>query len=652
MSGLTDRGRKGDTRPLSPLKSHLRSLQRCGSLVVTLTILLAVAGTAGAQPSPVTYAVSFPAPEHHWVEIEATFPDVGTAPLDVRMSRSSPGRYAVHEFAKNVFAFSAYDGQGRALKASRPDADVWRIAAHDGTVRVVYRLFGDFADGTYMAVDTTHAHVNMPATFMWASGQEARPIAVTFTPPDGSRWTAGTQLYPTGDPMRFTAPNLQYFMDSPTELAHLVTSTFEVPNADGRPARFRVMVHSAGTQADVDVLAGRIQRLVREEMAVFGEFPVYETGAYSFLLDFVAWAEPDAMEHRNSTYISSPRVDIRTADGRLEALDMVAHEFFHNWNVERIRPAGLEPFDFTRENVTCCLWLAEGFTEYYGPLLLERAGLINVGVRATLEGLTAAQSPARGVRSAVEISEQAPFADAGIANDVNDRSRTYISYYTLGAGIALGLDLTLRERSHDTLSLDDYMRRLWQKFGRGPDARPGYVSTPYSLKDLRDTLAELTRDPGFASEFFDRYVEGHETIDFAALLATVGLRPPVAREPWIGGDPPVSMEDAALRLGSADPHPGEWLAPFGSPLYAAGLDTGDRVVSLEGEPATLARWQAAIRRAPGTRIALTGARRDGQPFTTTLVVGERVTGGSPSPATTQTDAQRRRLDAWLGTKVP
>lgn len=639
------RGRQRDR----VLNCNTRSLL---SLLGAMALLLAFAGMAHAQTRPVVYAVTFPEPEHHWLQVEATFADIGTAPFDVRMSRSSPGRYAVHEFAKNVFAFSAYDGQGHALKASRPDADVWRVAGHDGTVRVVYRLFGDFADGTYMGVDTTHAHLNMPATFMWGVGQDARPIEIRFTPPAGSRWVAGTQLYPTSDPMRFTAPNLQYFMDSPTELADLVTSTFEVPNADGGSARFRVMVHGAVAQADVDALAAQIRRLVREEMAVFGEFPAYEPGSYSFLLDFVPWAKSDAMEHRNSTYVSAPRVDIRTDQGRLQALDMIAHEFFHNWNVERIRPAGLEPFDFTRENVTCCLWLAEGFTEYYGPLLLQRAGLIDVGMGAALEGLGAALSPARGVRSAVEISEQAPFADAAVANDVDDRSRTFISYYTAGAGLALGLDLTLRERSHDTQSLDDYMRLLWQKFGRRPDSRPGYVSTPYSLTDLRDALADLTRDQAFAADFFDRYVEGHETIDFATLLLdAIGVAPAAADQAWIGSAPPVSAEGPAIRLGSPEPRPGEWLASFGSPLYTAGLDAGDRVLSIDGEPATIARWQAAIHRVPGTRVSLTGARRDGQPFTTTLVIGATTPGTFPSAAGSQTDVQRRRLAAWLGTKV-
>ncbi len=621
-------------------------------VLAAIALVLAGAMPGWAQtPQPIAYTVTFPEPEHHWLQIEARFPNVADAPVDVHMSRSSPGRYAVHEFAKNVFSFAAFDGQGRALRVSRPDVDVWRVAGHDGTVRVVYRLFGDTADGTYTAVDTTHAHLNMPATFVWAAGLDDRPITITFVPPPSSDWTAGTQLYPTADPFRFTAPNLQYFMDSPTELAPLVTSTFEVPNPGHAPAHFRVMAHSDGAQADVDALAALLARLVREEMAVFGEFPDYEPGTYTFLLDLAGWTRSDAMEHRNSTYISSPAISLRTADGRFDVLDMVAHEFFHNWNIERIRPAGLEPFDFTRENVTCCLWLGEGFTQYYGELLLRRAGLSTA--LPLSYGPLVQRSSARRIRSAVEMSEYAPFADAAVANDVSDDSRTFLSYYDFGAGLALGLDLSLRERSGGTRSLDDFMRRLWQEFGRPEAPKPGYVATPYTLADLRRILAEISGDAAFANTFFDRNVEGHDAIDIAPLFAAIGVVPNRDTTPagWIGA-PQLTVDAGGLRLGPTRPTRGEWLAPFGSPLYDAGLDAGDRIVTIDGAPATLTLWNARVAGArPGDRIAIRAERRDGRPFTTTIVVaadpGDALWTERPAP----TDAQRRLRDQWLGSRV-
>jgi len=630
-------------------------------------MILAAAVPAAAQPAapaaagaPIVYRVTFPEPEHHWLQVEVTFPGVGNQPVQARMSRSSPGRYAVHEFAKNVFWLEAFDGKGQRLTPTRPDVDVWSVAGHDGTVRIVYKIFGDFADGTYMGVDTTHAHMNMPATFMWASGLEMRPIRITFAAPPALNWKIGTQLMPTGEPQTFTAPNLQYFMDSPTELTDAVVSSFSVPNSDGTPANFRLFVHTDASQADVDALAVMVRQLVREHMAVYGEFPKYEPAAYTFLLDYAPWSDGDGMEHRNSTSISSPGLSLKTEQGRRQALSTISHEFFHNWNVERIRPAGIEPFDFTRENITCCLWLAEGFTQYYGPLLLRRAGL---GQQVpTGAAIAIMNGSGREVRSAVQMSEHAPFADAGVANDMDDRSRTFISYYTYGSAIALALDLSLREKSAGKISLDDFMRRLWQNYGKVPDPRPGYVAKPYTLKNLRDELAALTSDRAFADAFFDKYVEGRDVPDYARLLAAVGyvLRSNGGDSGWIGNVAVAAVDTPAgpgLSVGMGGGRGGGGRVtpvPFGTPLYAAGVDEGDTILSIDDAPATPAGWAAISRKKPGDSVKLAIRRRDGKTATTTVTVK-----ANPSleivPAEnagqTLTDAQRAMRDAWLGTKV-
>jgi predicted metalloprotease with PDZ domain len=193
----------------------------------------------------------------------------------------------VAEFAKNVFQVEAYNGKGQKLAYTRPEADVWRVAGHDGTVRVVYKIFGDYPNGTYSGIDTTHAHLQMPAAFMWGVGHENQAMRITFALPPSSKWKIGTQLYTTSDPNTFTAPNLQYFMDSPVELSNFLTKDFTVQNTDRTPVRFRLIVHAEASQSDVEELAKMVERLVREQMAVFGEFPKYEPGNYTFLLDYV-----------------------------------------------------------------------------------------------------------------------------------------------------------------------------------------------------------------------------------------------------------------------------------------------------------------------------------------------------------------------------
>jgi predicted metalloprotease with PDZ domain len=518
-------------------------------------------------------------------------------------------------------------------------------------VRIVYRIFGDQADGTYMAVDTTHAHLNMPATFLWPAGAEMRPIRVTFRPPPDLDWIAGTQLLPTSDPFTFTAPNLQYFLDSPTELSSLVARTVTVAAPAGPPATLRVMVHTDAAAADVQALSTDIARLAREQVAVFGEFPRHEPGHFTFLFDAVSWSSPDAMEHRNSTVVTG--VSLGSAGGRADALDAASHEFFHGWNVERIRPVGLEPFDFTRQNVTCCLWLAEGFTQYYGPLLLHRAGLLDeLPLGSIIEVIN---GPGRQVRSAVEMSEHAPFADAGVANDPDDRSRTFISYYTYGAAIALALDLSLRDRSSGALSLDSYMQRLWRAYGALSDPRPGYVARPYSLTDLRNELAGLTGDAAFANEFFDRYIEGREVADYARLLRLAGyeLRRIAPSRGWMGA---VRLQPVAdgLLIGTT-PAGHVYPVPFGTPAYAAGMDAGDLLTSIDGRPATMAAWAALASREPGTRVAFVLRRRDGRVVNTTATLAadpalqiapiERAGG-------VLTAAERAFREAWLGSRVP
>ena len=286
------------------------------------------------------------------------------------MSRSSPGRYALHEFAKNVYDVHAYAADGTELAIERPDESGWTVPTHGDVVTVKYKVYGDRVDGTYLAVDPTHVHLNMPAAIMWARGMDDRPATLEFQPPAGTRWQAATQLHQGANPFQFSAPNLSYLMDSPIELGPLVVTQFNVGLKT-----FRFAAHLNGSNADLAGFVKDVEKIVRQEEAIFGEYPEYEPGYYTFLADYLPYANSDGMEHRNSTVMASRGT---IAGARIDLLGTVAHEFFHSWNVERIRPRDLEPFDLDRVNMSSELWLAEGFTQYYGPLVLQRAGLVDV----------------------------------------------------------------------------------------------------------------------------------------------------------------------------------------------------------------------------------------------------------------------------------
>ena len=574
------------------------------------------------------------------MQVEAAFTDLPSSPLELRMSRSSPGRYSLHEFAKNVYDVEVIGADGRALTVTRPDPYGWTVPQHGTAVTVRYRVFGDRVDGTYLSVDTSHAHVNMPSGIMWARGLDDRPLTVTFVPPSNARWQVATQLHPGTNAFEFTAPNLQYLMDSPAEFGPVSIKQFDV---DGHT--FRFAVHHTGTAAELDGFVKDVEKIVKQEGAIFGEYPSYEPGTYTFLADYLPYVSGDGMEHRNSTVITSSG-SIRAS--RPNLLDTVAHEFFHCWNVERIRPRSLEPFDLERVNMSGELWLAEGFTQYYGPIALSRAGLTDLtSTAATLGGLieTVMASPGREVRSAEEMSRMAPFTDGGRTNDRTNWPDTYISYYPFGGEIALALDLSLRGRSGGRVTLDDFMRAMWRVHGKPGGTREGYVDHPYTIDDAERRLAEVSGDASFASDFFAKYVHGRDLPDFAKLLQPAGFtirRANPGRAWW--GDVRIDQRNGARIAASP-------LA--NTPAYKAGLDVDDVVRQLDGTRVASAEDVAAVlrRHKPGDTIAVEFADRTGATTEAKVALTEDPQiemVAAESTGSTLSASQRTFRRSWLG----
>jgi predicted metalloprotease with PDZ domain len=607
--------------------------------------MLALALLATFQAADtVRYAASFPNAAHHEAEISVTFPARGHDTLDIRMSRSSPGRYAIHEFAKNVYGVRATNGAGRPVSIVRPDPYRWLVTGHDGTVVFHYTLFADRADGTYSQVDQSHAHLNMPATFAWVAGLERHPIAVKFTVPEGSNWRAATQLIPTRDPLTFTAPHLDYFLDSPTELSNHALRTWTVAGPDGRTDTIRLAVHHLGTDAEVDAYAEMARKVVAEQNATFGETARFDHGTYTFIADYLPWASGDGMEHRNSTILSSTGSLGQGASGLLGTL---SHEYFHSWNVERIRPRMLEPFDFFDANPSDALWFAEGFTSYFGPLYIHRAGLTTTAQYAGAVGgavSAVVNTTARRYGSPMEMSLRAPFVDAAAAIDPTNFGNTFLSYYTWGAGIGLAMDLSLRSR-YPGKDLDGYMRLLWQRFGAGGRYE---VPRPYTVDDLEHTLGEYAGDADWARDFFARYVRRGDAPPYAELLAHAGfvVKQANVTAPWIGGTPSSYNAQGGLI---------QQTTQIGSPLYEAGVEGGDRIVRIGTVTITSdTAWRAmAATHKPGDAAPITFVQR-GVERTAMLrfgsnpqlqVVPVEADGGTLS------EAQQRFRQAWLGSRA-
>lgn len=549
--------------------AHFRRL-----LPVQLLIFILLSAAVAAQ-SKVEYEISFPNAAHHEAEIVVTIPNVvANKPLEMRMSRSSPGRYASHEFARNVYNVKATDEKGAPLAITRPNAHQWNVVGARGKVRVSYTLFGDLGSGTYTGIDNTMAHLSIPATFMWPRGMDDALIQVRFRRPE-TNWKIATQLVPTADAEVFTAPHLQYFMDSPTMLGNLRFREWPV-QSNGKTYTMRLAINDNCSDKEVDDFAEMMKKIVAEQIAVFGEAPDFDFGTYTFLSNYVPQIGGDGMEHRNSTSLTSTR-SIR---GNPRAnLGTVSHEFFHSWNIERLRPRTLEPFNFEDANVSDGLWLGEGFTQYYGNLVMKRAGFAgddasfarNLGF--TLNAVI--NTPGRRLHGPIDMSQRAVFEDGGVFGALTNSQNLFLSYYTYGSGVALGLDLTLRTKFAGK-TLDGYMRELWQSYGK---QQKNYApAKPYTMADLQASLAKFTGDAAFAKDFFARYIAGHEAIDYESLLAKAGFQLRKARPGKVWLDAPLREQGSTLTIAS----PTLWTGP----LYKAGLDRGDKIFSFDGQAVT------------------------------------------------------------------
>lgn len=601
--------------------------------LVLLALILSIQIVSGQR---ISYIVSFPNLAHHEAKVELIVSDVTARNAQFRMSRSSPGRYATHEFGKNVYNVKAFDAQGKPLTVNRVDGDVYEVSRHSGYIRIQYTLYGNYADGTYVGIDPSGIHLNMPGAFLWMKGVDNIPISIHFNIPEDQHWTVATQLENTNDPQTFTAPGLQYFMDCPVRIGDLRYRKWEVKNPDGKSYSFRIALDGGGEDSVFTTFSTKVQKIVQQAQSVFGEIPRYDYGAYTFLASINPYVHGDGMEHRNSTMITIP-VDFKGED---YLLGVFAHEFFHCWNVERIRPKTLEPFNFEKSNMSNELWFAEGFTQYYGGLLVLRSGIGKDTdyVAGTVAGLINTRLNTPGARnySPVEASRMAVFVDAGVAVDKTNYPNIFTSYYPYGGSIALALDLELRGRYQKTL--DDLMQAAWKKFGK--------TEVPYTLSGLQDLLAGLTGDKKFAEDYFSRFINGYETTDYAALLAPAGfvLQKTAPGKAWIGSPGYTEKDGLVITTNTLRE----------TPLYEAGLDIDDKIVSFDNQPVTLMTDFTRLLEGhhPGDRISVRYTHH-GIEKNTTVVAQENPTlsvvtfekAGLPvTPAITQF----RR--SWLGAK--
>ena len=524
--------------------------------VAVLASLLAAA-CAGRAPAPapaaaeprydIAYRIAMPEPASHLYEITIDLGGVRGDTLRLQMPVWSPGRYARMDFARNVRGFRATTRDGAPLRWSKESGSLWRVHTGGATdVRIAYRVFANTLSGTFSVLDTAHANWNGPSLFMHVAGHKADPVRLRIEPPPG--WHVVNGWSERVDQLDFSFPNYDVLIDTPTEVAPAFS--LDTVRVDGKLVR--IMVHHNGGEA---AQQGQRPRFVRDVAAIVRRQnqvvapPPYES--YTFLFN-IGYEGGDGMEHLTSTQIISSR-PWSAEDRELAGVSTASHEYFHTWNVKRIRPAALGPFDYAREQYQPSLWVAEGWTTYYGDMTMVRAGVEDRasfyrGLAGTLRANL--ETPGRKEVSARMASFHAPFWDGAGYPYAADPAGSFFSYYTKGHGLALVLDLEIRRRTGGARSLDDVLRILKTRTWDAPSESYYLQGRGYTEEDVERAASEAAGAD--LHPWFERYVAGVEDPPFAEALSWVGLTLRVeegaqGRRYTVTEDPAATPEQVRMR---------------------------------------------------------------------------------------------------------
>jgi len=514
----------------------LAALASAASFVVT--------PLAAQAPLRIAYHVAMPNPSTHLYDVTLDVDGVHGATVALQLPVWSPGRYAKMDFAKNVQEFHVTNAGGKPLAWDKTDGSRWVVRTGGAKgLRARYRVFANALSGTFSVLDTAHANWNGASLFMYVEGHKPDPVTLDVAPPDG--WHPINGDTRTADQRHFRFENYDRLIDSPTEVAPaFLVDSFVV---DGE--RYRTVVHHNGPAPDSAHarFVRDVERIVRYENSVFGAPPLDQ---YTFLFN-IGYAGGDGMEHLYSTQIIDrrPWVDSLTV---LPGVGTAAHEYFHVWNVKRVRPAALGPFDYTREQYQPSLWVAEGWTQYYGLAALGRAGVVDRrAFYDAMAGIVQANltAPGRKEVSARMASFHAPFWDGAPQGQPTNGSQTFFSYYTKGSGLALYLDLYLRAKTGNRRALDDVFNALKRRSWAA--ARSSYYlqGRGYTERDVELAASEIAGED--MHPWFERYVGGTEDLDYDALLARAGLRITRGDRWHVEEIPDASAEQKGVREGWA-----------------------------------------------------------------------------------------------------
>lgn len=610
------------------------------TLLVSVAMPLTVAGQRGSgkpnkpaesKPSPpaISYTVSMTKPWTHLLEVEMRVgSDKLPGRLDIVMPVWTPGSYLVREYARHVQDFAATDAAGSPLGWRKTSKNTWQIDTGGLKEAIVrYNVYSNELTVRTNELNSEHAFFNNGALLMHPKGWISAPSTVKVNP--YGNWKVATGLKKVdGQPDTFRAENFDVLYDSPFEVSDFKEISFTVL---GKPHRY---VFCGEGNYNLERVAADTAKIIEESSKIFGDLPYDD---YTFIVNLRGGG---GLEHMNSTALQTSRFSF-VGPRYNSFLGLVAHEFFHLWNVKRIRPDALGPFDYEAENYTKLLWVAEGITSYYGGLILKRAGFVTereflAGRAADFQALQ--EQPGRFQTSLEESS-----FDAWIKyyrpdeNSVNNQ----ISYYDKGEIVGFLLDLEIRRNSKGVKSLDDVLRLLYEEF-----AKKGRNFSPEDMQRASETAAGVPLD-----DFFSKYVRGRSELDYESALGAIGLElqrsAPGGREQSFFG---ANFATQYSPQGEQRLNVTSVLA--GSPAWEQGLNSGDQIVALDGLRVNQQSLNAFLaERRPGDRVKLTVFRFDELRTLEITLGGRQRPDYRIVPVQSPTDQQKNLYRGFFGTDL-
>lgn len=600
------------------------------------TTPLSIAAEVG-QPRPITYTLRFPSPQSHYVEVEAVVPTEGRGSIELMMPVWTPGSYLIREYARHVEDLKAFGMDGEALRARKSSKNRWRIETGGllSEIRVAYRVYCREMAVQTNWVDDAFAMLNGAPTFLTLveSGPRRHVVRLEL-PRDWSISETGLAVSDDGEPHSYVASDYDELVDCPIYAGNGEVFSFEV---EGKP--HILLVEGGGGVWDGPRSAADLKLIVEEQARFWGGLP-YDRYVFFNILSETG----GGLEHRNSTVLMASRWATRTRPAYLGWLFLASHEFFHTWNVKRLRPVELGPFDYEREVHTRSLWVAEGLTSYYDRLMVRRAGL------CSLEEFLAGDPPRRGQSRAEHEIEQVQTTPGRQVQALEDSSfdawikfyrrdentaNTSISYYTKGAVVGFLIDAHIRRLTAGQKSLDDVMRRAYELYS----GERGY--TPEEFRAVASEVAGTD-----LSAWFHRALESTVELDYSEALGWYGLRfapaksgeaKPAAPKAWLGLE---TRNQGGLLVVEH--------VRRGTPGFDAGFNVGDEIVAIGDDRILADQWASRLESyRPGEAISVLVSRR-GRLRRLQAVLGEEPTREwtlqvVPEP----TQEQRNHLKEWL-----